>query len=151
MASFESQLVSPLQISHIEIAHMKAADQSHRCMLGCTAPVPPLLVAERLCVLHFTFRVERTCAEWHRQIVLGSPTVERRVEAAAFVDQSALLLARLASNLRLSDALKSRILSTFLSLMNLRENLERVGSCELGPQPQKSPVASARMLAAESA
>jgi hypothetical protein len=130
---------------------MKAPDQSQRCILGCTAPVPPQLVAERLCVLHFTFSVERTCAEWHRQIALGGATDERRVEAAAFVDQSALLLARLTSNLCLSDALKSRILSTFLSLMNLRENLERAESRKLGPQPQKSLVASARMLAAESA
>ena len=151
MASFRSGLASPLQISHIEIDHMKAPDQSHRCMLGCTAPVPPQLIAERLCVLHFTFSVERTCAEWHRQIALGDATAERRVEAAAFIDQSALLLARLSSNLCLSDGLKSRILSTFLSLMNLRENLERAESRKLGPQPQKSSVASARMLAAESA
>ena len=102
----------------------------------------PQLIAERLCVLHFTFSVERTCAEWHRQIALGGATAEHRVEAAVFVDQSALLLARLTSNLWLSDALKSPILNAFLSLMNLRENPERAESRKLGPQPQKPSVAS---------
>jgi hypothetical protein len=130
---------------------MKPPAQSLRCILGCTAPVPPELLAERLCVLHFTVTIERTCTALHRQIALSGPNAERRVEAAAFIDQSALLLARLTSNLCLSDALKSRILSTFLSLMNLRENLERAESRKLGPQPQKSSVASARVLAAESA
>ena len=52
-------------------------------------------------------------------------SVERRAEMATYVSGCALLLARVGSNLCLSDDLKRRILCTFLSLMNLRENLER--------------------------
>jgi hypothetical protein len=64
----------------------------------------------------------------HRQVALRTATVERRAEIATYVSQSALLLARVTSNLCLSDDLKRRILCTFLSLMNLRENLERAPS-----------------------
>jgi hypothetical protein len=124
---------------------VKDLSQSSSCVHGCTAPVPPQLTAERLCVLHFTLSVERTCAEMHRQIVLGGATPERRAGAAVYIDESALLLARLTSNLCLSDELKRRILSTFLSLMNLRENLERAAaSREPHPGPQKSSVVSTR-------
>jgi hypothetical protein len=143
-----SKLVSALLFSGGEIHHMKDLSQSSPCQRGCTAPVPPQLIDERLCVLHFTLSVERTCAETHRQIALGGATAEQRVEAAVYIDQSALLLARLSSNLCLSDGLKRRILSTFLSLMNLRENLERAASRPPDPRPQKSSVASARAAAA---
>ncbi len=61
----------------------------------------------------------------HRQVALRKATVERRLEMATYVRESALLLARVTSNLCLSDDLKRRILCTFLSLMNLKENLER--------------------------
>jgi hypothetical protein len=81
-----------------------------------------------LCVHHFTWSVEQACAEMHRQVALRMATVERRAEIATYVSESALLLARVTSNLCLSDDLKRRILCTFLSLMNLRENLERAPS-----------------------
>jgi hypothetical protein len=61
----------------------------------------------------------------HRQVALRMATIERRAEMAIYVKESALLLARVTSNLCLSDDLKRRILCTFLSLMNLRENLDR--------------------------
>jgi len=61
----------------------------------------------------------------HRQVALRKATAERRTEMAIYVRECALLLARVSSNLCLSDDLKRRILCTFLSLMNLRENLER--------------------------
>jgi hypothetical protein len=64
----------------------------------------------------------------HRQIALDGATAERRAATAHYINESALLLARLTSNQCLSDALKRRVLSTFLSLMNLRENLERAAS-----------------------
>jgi hypothetical protein len=64
----------------------------------------------------------------HRQIALRGATAERQAEIAMYLGECALLLARVSSNLRLSDDLKRRILSTFLSLMNLRENLERAAS-----------------------
>lgn len=64
----------------------------------------------------------------HRQVALRKATAERRAEMATYVSECALLLARVTSNLCLSDDLKRRILCTFLSLMNLKENLERAPS-----------------------
>ncbi len=61
----------------------------------------------------------------HRQIALGKATAERRAEVATYIGECALLLARVTSHRCLSDDLKRRILCTFLSLMNLRENLDR--------------------------
>jgi hypothetical protein len=64
----------------------------------------------------------------HRQVALRKATVERRAEMATYVSECALLLARVTSNLCLSDDLKRRILCTFLSLMNLRGTLEHAPS-----------------------
>jgi hypothetical protein len=96
-----------------------------------------------LCVYHFTWSVEEACAEMHRQVALRKATAERRAEIAAYVSQSSFLLARVTSNLCLSDGLKRRILCTFLTLMNLKENLERTplgNAFERGmPEPQRFP------------
>jgi hypothetical protein len=96
-----------------------------------------------LCVYHFTWSVEEACAEMHRQVALRKATAERREEIATYVSQSSFLLARITSNLCLSDDLKRRILCTFLSLMNLKENLERTplgNAFERGmPEPQLFP------------
>jgi hypothetical protein len=97
---------------------------SHRCDL----PVPVELDPVGLCVYHFTSSVERTCSEIHRQIVLRGATAERQAEVGKYIGECSLLLARVSSNLCLSDELKRRILCTLLSLMNLRENLERAAS-----------------------
>ena len=127
---------------------MRDSSQPSPCRLGCTSRVPAQLATESLCVLHFTLSIERNCAEMHRQIALGEETAKRRAEVAIYIDESALLLARLTSNLCLRDDLKRRVLSTFLSLMNLRENLERATSrIELGLQAQKSSVAPANASA----
>src|SRR5207302_7665890 len=64
----------------------------------------------------------------HRQVALRQATVERCAEMATYLSECALLLARVSSNLCLSDDLKRRILCTFLSLMNLRGTLERAPS-----------------------
>src|SRR2546425_5335037 len=95
------------------------------CIPRCKVPVPAELDSVGLCVYHFTWSVEEACVEMHRQVALRKATAERRVEMATYVGECALLLARVTSNLCLSDDLKRRILCTFLSLMNLRENLER--------------------------
>ncbi|HYM10832.1 MAG TPA: hypothetical protein VEU62_08865 [Bryobacterales bacterium] len=81
-----------------------------------------------LCVYHFTSTVERTCSEIHRQIALRGATPERQAEVGRYIGECSLLLARVCSNLCLSDELKRRILCTLLSLMNLRENLERAAT-----------------------
>ncbi len=108
------------------------AAQPSPCMFGCTAPVPPELAAERLCALHFTLSVEQTCAEIRRETAGGKATVERQAQIASSLAGYAFTLARVAIGAqRLSDELKKRILSTFLTLMVVRENLDRNGELEL--------------------
>ena len=88
--------------------------------------VPAALESEHLCVLHFTLVVEQACAEMRRETVLGRTPHDRQVEIIRYIGQRGELLARTAtSGLHLPDELKARILNTFLTLMNLRENLDR--------------------------
>src|SRR5580692_9864972 len=80
---------------------------------GCKNDSPPALAEQQVCVLHFTLSIEGSCAEMRRDIM-------------RFITESGERLARVAtSGLHLTDDLKARILSTFLTLMNLRENLDR--------------------------
>lgn len=95
---------------------------------GCEVCVPTELGSVGLCVSHFTWSVENTCAEMHREIALRSVSPERGAEVASYIGDSALLLARVISGRCLSDDLKKRILCSFVSLMNLRENLDRAGN-----------------------
>jgi hypothetical protein len=98
---------------------------------GCQAPVPDELEEARLCVLHFTLRLEDACTELRRETSSGAPDVHRRAEIASYVSQHGEKLARVAtSGLLLSDAMKARILSTFLTLMNLRESVNRAAARE---------------------
>ena len=93
---------------------------------GCKAEVPKHLEEERLCVLHFTLAVEQACAEMRRETVLGKAPHARQVEIIHYIAEHGEILARVAtSGLHLPDEMKARILSTFLTLMNLRENLDR--------------------------
>ncbi len=79
-----------------------------------------------MCVLHFTLSVENSCAEMRRETALGNAPHERQHEIMHFITEHGERLARVAtSGLPLTDDLKARILSTFLTLMNLRENLDR--------------------------
>src|SRR5713226_190623 len=106
-------------------ASMGKPSQHPSCIPRCKLPVPTELDSVGLCVYHFTWSVEEACAEMHRQVALRKATAERRAEMATYVSECSLLLARVTSNLCLSDDLKKRILCTFLSLMNLKGNLER--------------------------
>lgn len=93
---------------------------------GCKVPVPNGLAEERLCVLHFTLFIEQECAEMRRETALGSATHERQVD---FMERIAARGSRLVnvamSGYSMSDELKARILSTLLTLMNCRENMDR--------------------------
>lgn len=94
---------------------------------GCNLRVPELLAAEGLCVLHFTLTLEQTCNDLRRQTALGQTSRERIEEIHRFIRERGELLARVSTaGLGLSDELKARILATFLTLINLRENLDRV-------------------------
>jgi hypothetical protein len=93
---------------------------------GCKHDVPPALSEQKLCVLHFTLSLESSCAEMRRETALGNTPQERHRAIMSFITEHGERLARVAtSGLHLTDDLKARILSTFLTLMNLRENLDR--------------------------
>lgn len=93
---------------------------------ACKFTVPGVLEPTKLCVMHFTLAIEAACAEMRRETVLGRATHERQLEIIQYIAANGEILARTAtSGMHLTDELKARILSTFLTLMNLRENLDR--------------------------
>jgi hypothetical protein len=93
---------------------------------NCKLEVPTALRDYSLCVLHFTLSVENSCSEMRRETALGNAPYDRLHEIMRFVTDHGEILARVAtSGMPLTDDLKARILSTFLTLMNLRENLDR--------------------------
>lgn len=95
-------------------------------IVGCKHDVPPALADLKLCVLHFTLSLESSCAEMRRETALGNTPHDRQREIMKFITSNGEALARVAtSGLHLTDDLKARVLSTFLTLMNLRENLDR--------------------------
>lgn len=104
---------------------MKELKEHRSCAARCKAPVPAELDSVGLCLSHFTLSVEQTCAEMHRRIATRDALAECHAEVRRYIGECVLLLARVTSNLSLSDELKKRILCTFLSLMNLRESLDR--------------------------
>jgi hypothetical protein len=76
--------------------------------------------------MHFTLAIEHACAEMRRETVLGRAPHERQVEIIHYIAEHGEMLARAAtSGMHLTDELKARVLNTFLTLMNLRENLDR--------------------------
>jgi len=101
------------------------------CVCRCEIPVPPELESVGRCVAHFISSVEQTRVEIHSEIVLRGVDEERQAAIASYICESAQPLARVSSNLRLTDELKRRILCSFLSLMNLREKLDRVCTVRL--------------------
>jgi len=93
---------------------------------GCKSSTPHALEEQKLCVLHYTLSLEASCSEMRRETALGNTPHERQREIMRFITESGERLARVAtSGMPLTDDLKARILSTFLTLMNLRENLDR--------------------------
>src|SRR3974390_882765 len=100
---------------------------SENCHIaGCKHDVPAALAELKLCILHFTLSLESSCAEMRRETALGNTPQDRQREIMKFITSNGEALARVAtSGLHLTDDLKARVLSTFLTLMNLRENLDR--------------------------
>ena len=93
---------------------------------GCKATVPSALEPERVCVHHFVLEIEKVCADMRRETVLGRAPHERQAEIIRYIGKQGELLARTAtSGLHLADEMKARLLNTFLTLINLRENLDR--------------------------
>jgi hypothetical protein len=100
--------------------------QTACCENGCKGQVPGALEPARLCVLHFTMKIESECAQMRRETVYGKTPHARQVEIIRYIAEQGEMLARAStSGLVLADEMKARILNTFLTLMNLRENLDR--------------------------
>ena len=105
---------------------MSATMSSSASLCWCQLPVPQELETEVLCVQHFLTTVEHDCSELRREIALGKTTPARQAEIADWVKTTANKLTVVAyGRLRLSDEYKKRILTTFLTLMNLHESLDR--------------------------
>ena len=93
---------------------------------GCRIPVPRDLETEELCLLHFTLDLEETCAGIRRETVRQKITRERIEEIFGYISEKGEKLAHAATaGAAQTDEMKSRILSTFLTLMNCRENVDR--------------------------
>ena len=102
-------------------------DMPTSCQIaGCKSSAPHALEEQKLCVLHYTLSLESSCSEMRRETALGNAPHDRQREIMRFITENGERLARVAtSGMALTDDLKARILSTFLTLMNLRENLDR--------------------------
>jgi hypothetical protein len=99
---------------------------SSASLCWCQLPVPQELQTEVLCVQHFLTTIEHDCSELRREIAVGKTTPERQVEIADWIKSTANKLTIVAyGRLRLSDEYKKRILTEFLTLMNLHESLDR--------------------------
>ena len=75
--------------------------------------------------MHLTFNMEQACARLRNEINQGTPSPERRAEIGSYVVGLSIMLARVASSISLPDDRKKRVLNTFLTLMILRETLDR--------------------------
>jgi hypothetical protein len=88
--------------------------------------VPNGLAAEHMCILHFTLFVEQECAEMRRETALGKVNHDRQVEfMQKIAGRGQALIDVATSGFSMSDEIKARILSTLLTLMNTRENMDR--------------------------
>jgi hypothetical protein len=96
------------------------------CTPGCGTLVPAELEIEGFCVPHFLSYAEKACSDIRRETAAGGSNATRRTEFESYVAASAVKLALIGTgSVRLSDEVKKRVLTTFLTLMILRENLDR--------------------------
>lgn len=96
---------------------------------GCKAQVPEGFASERMCILHYTLFVEQECADMRRETALGQAPAERHGEFMRRIAARGDSLVRVAtSGFPMTDEIKARILSTLLTLMNCRENMDRAAS-----------------------
>lgn len=108
--------------------------------------MPEELETEKVCVLHFLLRIEHACAGMRREAVVGGSSAARQTEIRAQVRSTAEKLSRVALiSPPLTDEMKKRVLTTFLTLMNLQESLDR-STMRHAPGPESVKPASARQL-----
>lgn len=93
---------------------------------GCGTLVPAELESEGVCVSHYLSSAEQACSEMRREAATGESSAVRREELQSYVAAAAMKLALIGTgSARLTDEIKKRVLTTFLNLMILRENLDR--------------------------
>jgi len=89
-------------------------------------PLPPALREEGLCLLHYTLTVEEECGAIRRETTIGDTTPERHEELFDQIARRGETLVNVAtSGFSMTDEMKARVLSTFLTLMNTRESVDR--------------------------
>jgi hypothetical protein len=102
---------------------------SSASLCWCQVQVPTELEAELLCVQHFLLGIEHDCAELRRETAQGRTNVGRQSEITSYIRTTAMKLTQVATGrMRLSDEYKKRILTAFLTLMNLQESLDRAAN-----------------------
>ena len=95
-------------------------------VMGCPASAPMQFAEVRMCVFHLTVFIEDECAEIRRETAIGKISHSRRVECINKIIGRGEMLARVATDgVPKSDELKTRIVSTVLTLINCRENMDR--------------------------
>ena len=106
---------------------MSDTGKQQKCGIpGCGGTAPAEFEREALCVTHFLLAAEAACTAIRREEIPGGADNPRRVQIQDYVAATAMKLARLGTGeMRLSDETKKRILTAFLSLMIVRENLDR--------------------------
>lgn len=102
----------------------------HQCRIpGCGTVVPAELETEGYCVSHYLSSAEQVCMEMRRETAVAGPDESRRAELETYVAAAAMKLALIGTGrVRLSDEIKKRVLTTFLTLMILRENLDKAAN-----------------------
>ena len=109
------------------------------CLDGCKTAVPNELGIEKLCVLHFTWRVERDYGHVRREISTEKLSAARALEIQTYVKFTARKLSEIATGTTpLSNELKNRILTNLLAMMNLRESVERFKSAIVRSERRKT-------------
>lgn len=95
-------------------------------VMGCPGRVPTQFAEVRMCVFHFTVFIEDECAEIRRETALGKISHSRRTECIDKIVRHGGMLATVVTDGSVkSDELKTRIVSTVLTLINCRENMDR--------------------------
>lgn len=94
------------------------------CIPGCGTLVPTELKADGCCVSHFLLAADKACNEMRREAASGESSATRLAELQTYAAAAAMKLALIGTGgVKLSDDLKKRVLTTFLSLMILHESL----------------------------
>jgi hypothetical protein len=121
---------------------MREPSQNRTCRSGCSAPVPQELGAESLCAQHFILAIEQACTDMRREAAMERASSTRRLEIERYVKTTAVRLSEVATGSRLSDDVKKRVLTAFLTLMNLQESVERSTTrfVEIRPPQRSVPV-----------